>query len=197
MEVWLLRHGSTEWTRTGQHTGRTDIALDDEGCRQAVRAGLRLAGRPFAQVLVSPLERARVTCELAGFGEVARVTPDLCEWDYGDYEGLTTPQIHAQRPDWVLWRDGCPGGEQVGDVSTRVDRVIAELAGAPGAAVVFSHGHLLRVLGARWIGLGGEQGARLALATGALCLLGEEHGVQILRRWNDVAEAASVPQPPA
>jgi broad specificity phosphatase PhoE len=145
----------------------------------------RLRDRRFELVLVSPSTRARETCELCGLGAQAQVREDLHEWDYGEYEGLTTPQIRAERPDWVLWRDGCPGGEGAADVGARADRVIAELAAANGEAAVFSHGHTLRVLGARWIELEAQVGARLGLATGAVCVLASERGTAILARWND------------
>jgi broad specificity phosphatase PhoE len=186
-QVVLVRHAETEWSRAGRHTGRTDLPLTDAG-RAAARqlAGL-LAGERFALVLVSPLRRARETCELSGLGDAAQPRADLMEWDYGDYEGLTTAEIHERRPDWSLWRDGCPGGESASDVGARADRVIAELRAAGAAAAVFSHGHMLRVLGARWIALEPSGGGRLGLATGALCVLGYEHGSAILARWNEPA----------
>jgi broad specificity phosphatase PhoE len=184
-EAVLVRHAQTEWSRDGRHTGRTDIPLTDAGRAAASALAQRLRGRRFALVLVSPSRRARETCELCGLGARAQAREDLLEWDYGEYEGLTTQDIHTRRPDWVLWRDGCPGGESAADVGARADRVIAELAGAEGSVAVFSHGHLLRVLGARWIALGPEQGARLGLSTAAICALGAEHGTAILARWND------------
>ncbi|MGO9489044.1 MAG: histidine phosphatase family protein [Solirubrobacteraceae bacterium] len=182
----LVRHAETEWTISGQHTGRTDIPLTEHG-REAARvlAG-RLAGAQFALVLVSPARRARETCELCGLAEGAQVSENLLEWDYGDYEGLTSPQIEAIRPGWNMWRDGCPGGETAADVGARADRVIAEIAATPGRVAVFSHGHFLRVLGARWIELGPEQGEHLGLSPGALCELGQEHGANILALWNEV-----------
>jgi broad specificity phosphatase PhoE len=191
-EVLLVRHAETAWSISGQHTGRTDIPLTDQG-RARAAAGLaeRVRAWDLELVLVSPSKRARETCELCGLGEQAQVREDLLEWNYGDYDGLTTPEILALRPGWNLWRDGCPGGESAADVSERADRVIAELATAAGASAVFSHGHLLRVLGARWIGLEAEQGARLGLATGAVCVLGEEHDRRILGCWNDAPAAAA------
>ena len=181
----LVRHAETEWSLAGRHTGLTDIPLTDAGRETARRLAPRLAGEDFALVLVSPSRRARETCELCGLGERARVDEDLHEWDYGDYEGLTSEEIHELRADWVLWRDGCPGGELPGQVGARADRVIASLARAPGPAAVFSHGHMLRVLGARWISLDAGEGGRLALSTGALCALGHEHETAVISRWND------------
>jgi broad specificity phosphatase PhoE len=184
-EVTLVRHAETEWSLAKRHTGLTDIPLTERG-REAARALYeRLRGRRFALVLVSPLSRARETCELSGLGAQAEVREDLVEWDYGEYEGLTTPQIRAQRPGWVLWRDGCPGGESAADVGARADRVIADLRDADGEVVVFSHGHMLRVLGARWIELEPAVGRRLGLFTGAICVLGSEHGTSVVTRWNE------------
>jgi broad specificity phosphatase PhoE len=185
LEVVLVRHAQTEWSLSGRHTGRTDIPLTDDGRAAARALRTRLLEWRFERVLVSPLRRARETCELCGLGQQAEVREDLHEWDYGDYEGLTTAQIHAQRPDWSLWRSGCPGGESPAQVGARADRVIAELADAQGAIAVFSHGHMLRVLGARWIELAPEQGARLGLSTAAISVLGHERETSILARWND------------
>ena len=184
-EVVLVRHAETEWSLNGRHTGRTDIPLTDAGRAAASALAPRLRERRFELVLVSPSMRARETCELCGLGAQARVREELHEWDYGDYEGLTTPQILAERPDWVLWRDGCPGGESAAQVGERADRLIAELATVDGDAAVFSHGHMLRVLGARWISLEPQDGARLGLSTGAVCVLGSEHDTAILAHWND------------
>jgi probable phosphoglycerate mutase len=190
-EVWLVRHAETEWSRTKRHTGRTDVPLTDKG-REAARAlGARLAGRSFDAVFTSPLSRARDTCELAGFGDRAVERDELLEWDYGDYEGITTEDIRRERPQWFLWRDGCPNGENAFDVGRRVDGLIDELvrltdpAGdRAGDAVLFSHGHVLRVLAARWIGLPPTDGGLLALDTGAVCVLGWEREVRVLWRWN-------------
>jgi broad specificity phosphatase PhoE len=184
-EVVLVRHAQTEWSRDGRHTGRTDIPLTDRGRAAARALAGRLAGRRFALVLVSPSARARETCELCGLGAQAQVREDLLEWDYGEYEGLTTAQIHAERPDWSLWRDGCPGGESAPDVGVRADRVIAGIGSVEGTVAVFSHGHMLRVLGARWIELAPADGARLGLVTAAICVLGHEHATPILARWNN------------
>jgi probable phosphoglycerate mutase len=183
-EVVLVRHAETEWSRAGRHTGRTDLPLTDRGRSLAVELAAKLAQRRFELVLVSPARRARETCELCGLGELASVREDLQEWDYGDYEGLTSAQIQAQRPGWSLWRDGCPGGESPAAVGARADRVISELRAARGEVAVFSHGHMLRVLGARWVELTPAHGARLRLATGAVCVLGYEHEVQALTRWS-------------
>jgi probable phosphoglycerate mutase len=184
-DVVLVRHAETEWSREKRHTGRTDLPLTERG-REAARAlAQRLRGQRFALVLVSPLLRARETCELSGLGERAQTRDDLMEWDYGEYEGLTTPEILAERPDWLLWRDGCPGGERAEDVGARADRVIAELRAADGEVAVFSHGHMLRVLGARWIELEPQLGRRLGLFTGAICVLSSEHGAAIIARWNE------------
>ena len=151
--IYLARHGETAWSLTGQHTGRTDLPLTERGERNARRLGKRLTGRGFAKVFTSPLQRALRTCELAGFGPVAKADPDLLEWNYGDYEGLTTLQIQAKRPGWQLFRDGCPGGESPDQVGQRADRVVSRLREFPGDALVFSSGHFLRVLAARWLGL--------------------------------------------
>jgi broad specificity phosphatase PhoE len=184
-EVVLVRHAETEWSRDGRHTGRTDIPLTDDGRKVARAAGARLAGRRFQLVLVSPLRRARETCALFGLDCDARTCEELLEWDYGEYEGLTTAQIDAMRPGWSLWRDGCPGGESPADVGARADQLIAELRAVDGDVAVFSHGHILRVLGARWIELAPSLGARLRLSTGALCVLGYERATAALSCWND------------
>jgi broad specificity phosphatase PhoE len=190
MEIVLARHGETEWSRDGRHTGRTDIPLTDEGRRQARVLGRALGEWSFGRVLASPLERAVETCRLAGLGDRVEITDDLLEWDYGEYEGITTPQIREQRPDWYLWRDGCPGGEQPGDVARRVDRVLAAVGAEREDVALFAHGHVLRVLAARWVGLGPEAGALLALGTGTLSVLGFERETRVVRRWN-----APVPAP--
>lgn len=183
-EAVLVRHAETEWSLSGRHTGRTDIRLTEHG--RDVARGLRgrLSAWHFDLVLVSPSQRARETCELCGLSAGAQVRPDLLEWDYGEYDGLTTAEIRARRPDWVLWRDGCPGGESPADVGARADRVIAEIAGSGGVAV-FSHGHMLRVLGARWIALGPESGGRLGLSTAAISVLGHERATRVIARWNE------------
>jgi broad specificity phosphatase PhoE len=183
-EVWLVRHAETAWSRDRKHTGRTDVPLTDEGRRAAERLRDVLASRTFALVLSSPLSRAWETAQLAGIGEHAQPRDELLEWDYGDYEGRTTKEIRAARPDWYLWRDGCPGGEQAADVGRRVDRVIADLVGLEQDAALFAHGHVLRVLTARWVGLDPESGALFALDTGTISVLGYERETRVVRRWN-------------
>ena len=191
MEIVLARHGETEWSRDLRHTGRTDIPLTDKGRRQAELLRDSLAARSFGRVLSSPLERAVETCRLAGVGERAELTDDLLEWDYGEYEGITTAQIREGRPDWYLWRDGCPGGETAADVGRRVDRVIGELEGLDGDAVVFAHGHVLRVLAARWLRLDPESGTLLKLDTGTLSALGWERETRVVTLWNAPVRAAA------
>jgi probable phosphoglycerate mutase len=183
-ELWLARHGETEWSLSGAHTGRTDIPLTENGREQARAIGQRLAGREFALVLTSPLARARETCALAGFGGQACVEPNLREWDYGGYEGRTTSQIHADRPEWFLWRDGVPGGETIADVAARAKAVIGTAAAAEGDVLLFSHGHLLRILAACWLGLPADAGRLLALGTAALSSLGYERDTRVITRWN-------------
>jgi probable phosphoglycerate mutase len=180
-----IRHGETVWSRDGRHTGRTDIPLTDRG-REAARAlAGPLGAHRFTRVLVSPLQRARETCALAGLGAHEELCPALMEWDYGGYEGLTSAQIHERRPDWVLWRDGCPGGEMPADVGARADAVIAEVGGLDGDVALVAHGHLLRVLAARWVAQPPSFGARLLLDTAAVSVLDAEHGVRALRHWNE------------
>jgi broad specificity phosphatase PhoE len=188
MIVWLVRHAETEWALNGRKTGRTDIPLTESG-REYARTILRerLAGHEFALVLSSPLSRARETCELAGLGARMQLRDDLMEWDYGEYEGMTTAAVRRTRPDWDMWTDGCPGGETADDVGVRVDRVIAEALDAGGDTALFAHGHVLRVLGARWIEQAAALGGRLALSTGALCHLGFEREVRVLTGWNESA----------
>jgi broad specificity phosphatase PhoE len=185
--IVLVRHAETEWTISHRHTGRTDLPLTERGRDAARDLAATLAGHDFGLVLVSPARRARETCELAGFGSQAIQNEDLLEWDYGEYDGLTTAEIEAQRPGWSQWRDGCPGGERAADVGIRADRAIAAAVASEANVVVFSHGHLLRVLGARWAGLDPEAGSRLGLSPGAICLLGHEHGTRILARWNQLS----------
>ena len=183
-ELVLVRHGETEWSRTGKHTGRTDVPLTEEGRRQAELLAVSLAGRRFDRVLTSPLSRAAETCRLAGFEQVAETREDLVEWDYGEYEGLTTPEIRRERPDWVLWRDGCPGGESPEQVGERLDRVLAEVRASTGDVALFAHGHVLRVLAVRWLGLAPADGARLALSTATVSVLGWERETAVVRLWN-------------
>lgn len=185
MEIVLVRHGQTEWSVSGQHTSRTDLPLIEEGRQRAIEIGKRLGGHSFAIVLCSPLRRARETCELAGFGGQAEICDDCREWDYGEYEGLTTPEIRRENPNWNLWRDGCPGGERPADVAARADRVLSRMRGANGDALLFAHGHILRVLAARWVGMGVEAGARLALSAGAISVLGFERETEVIAHWNE------------
>jgi probable phosphoglycerate mutase len=184
MNVHCIRHGETEWSLNGRHTGVTDIPLTANGRRLAARLRPKLATQSFALVLVSPLGRARETCALAGLGEAAVIDPDLVEWNYGDYEGLTPAQIHAERPGWLVFRDGCPGGETPDQVAARVDRVIARARATDGDVALFAHGHVLRVLGARWIGLPPLEGQRFLLDTGTLCVLGRYRDAGAIRVWN-------------
>jgi probable phosphoglycerate mutase len=189
MKVYLARHGQTAWSLAGRHTGRNDIPLTPEGEREAQKLGVRLQPLTFGAVLMSPLARARRTCEIAGFGAAARTAPDLMEWDYGDYEGLRFAEIRARRPDWHLFRDGCPGGERPEDVIARVDRVIATMKAAPADTLIFAHGHLLRVLAVRWIGIRLEAAGHLSLSPASLSLLGRDSNSEepVIERWNDVS----------
>jgi probable phosphoglycerate mutase len=184
-DLWLVRHGETEWSLSGAHTGRTDIPLTAAGRVRAAAVGRYLAGRKFAGVLVSPLGRARETCRLAGY-ENAQIDPDLSEWDYGDYEGRTTAQIQAERPGWSLWSDGVPNGETAAQVAARADGVIAHALAVAGEGDValFAHGHILRVLAARWLGLPPEDGRLFALGTAAVSTLGYERETRVITRWN-------------
>jgi probable phosphoglycerate mutase len=185
--IYLARHGETAWSLSGQHTGFTDIPLTDRGERNARRLGKRLLRITFGHVLTSPLQRARRTCDLAGFGDMAEVDPDLAEWNYGEYEGRKTVDIRLERPDWQLFRDGCPGGESVAEISARADRLIARVRSLTGNVLLFSSGHISRVIGARWCGLDASAGQRLYLGTAAMSALGYEHTTTepVLRLWND------------
>jgi len=185
--VYLARHGETAWSLSGQHTGMTDLPLTERGERNAVRLGERLKAITFARVFTSPLQRAMRTCELAGFGAVAEIDRNLLEWNYGQYEGLTSEQIHAKRPDWQLFRDGCPGGESPNDVAARADNAIGRLRSVNGKVLVFSSGHFLRTLAARWLGLEPAAGRFFLLSTASLSAVGYEHGLTepVLRFWND------------
>ena len=186
-ELLLARHGETEWSLNGRHTGTTDIPLTENGQRRARNLARRLEGRHFALVLTSPLQRAVETCKLAGLGEQAQVRDDLHEWNYGDYEGITTAQIQERAPGWSLWSDGCPNGEHAADVGARADRVIAEARAAGGDVIFFGHGHMLRIVGARWVALPPRDGGLLGLGTGALCVLGYEHDLPIIDHWNEAS----------
>ena len=189
--VYLARHGETAWSVTGQHTGLTDLPLTERGERNAERLRERLAGLRFAKVLTSPLQRAFRTCELAGFGAVAEVDPDLVEWNYGDYEGLRTAEIHAVRSGWQLFRDGCPNGESPQDVGARADRVVSRVRAFKGDVLIFSSGHFLRVLAARWLGLEPFAGTFFMLDTASLSALSYEHDLSspAIRFWNDTRDA--------
>ncbi len=185
--IYLARHGETAWSISGQHTGLTDLPLTERGERNARRLGERLKGLSFKHILTSPLQRARRTCELAGFGSVATVDPDLVEWNYGAYEGRKTADIRKERPDWQLFRDGCPGGETLAEISARADRVVARLRGFGSDALLFSSGHFLRVLAARWCGWDASFGRSLILTVATLSILGYEHNQSepAIRLWND------------
>ena len=194
MEVVLVRHGETEWTRTRQHTGRTDLPLTEEGRKHARVVGDALRGRTFGLVLTSPLRRAHETCRLAGFEAGAQLRDDLAEWDYGDYEGRKTVDIRAGRPDWFLWRDGVPNGESPADVGRRADRVIEEVRAAGVDTLVVGHGHQLRVLSARWLGLEPADGRLFVLDTATISILGYERETAAILRWNEPVEEAATSQ---
>ncbi len=185
--VYLARHGQTAWSLSGQHTGRTDIPLTPVGEQQARQLGGRLQGVQVAQVFCSPLQRARRTCELAGFGAQATFDDDLMEWDYGAYEGLRSAEIHQQRPDWQLFRDGCPKGESPAEVGARADRVVSKACAVGGNVLIFSSGHFLRVLAARWLGLEAAGGRYFTLGTASLSIVGYEHGLAepVVQLWDD------------
>jgi broad specificity phosphatase PhoE len=184
-DVWLVRHGETEWARLGRHTGRTDVPLTELGREQARSVASRLAGVPFALVLSSPLSRAFETALLAGFGDQVEPDPDLVEWDYGMYEGRTTSEIRSLAPGWSIWREGPVGGETIDDVAARTDRVIARARSVEGNVLLVAHGHVLRVLAARWLGLAPSEGRLFALSTATVSVLGWEHGAPVIVRWNE------------
>src|SRR5947209_3878084 len=186
--VYLARHGETAWTVTGQHTGLTDLPLTENGERNARRLAERLRGLTFAAVMTSPLQRARRTCDLAGFGAAAEVDADLVEWNYGDYEGRRTAEILAERPDWQLFRDGCPGGETAEQVGARADGVVTRVRAVPGNVLIFSSAHFLRVLAARWLGLNAAAGRYFLLSTASVSALSYEHNLSqpVIRLWNDM-----------
>ena len=186
--IWLVRHGETVWAKLGRHTGRTDIPLTELGREQASAVARRLAGHAFANVISSPLSRALDTARLAGFGDRVTTTDDLLEWDYGRDEGLTTPEIRRDRPGWTVWRDGPAGGETVGEVGARVDRVIARARAGEGDTLAFAHGHVLRILAARWVDQPPSEGRLFALSTATVSVLGWEREQPVFQRWNDVAD---------
>jgi broad specificity phosphatase PhoE len=183
-QVYLIRHGETEWSVSGQHTGTTDIPLTENGRSVARRLQPVLTEESFACVLTSPLQRARETCELAGLGERAEIDRDLMEWNYGEYEGFTSQQIHTIRPGWMVFTDGCPGGESPEQVGTRVDRVIAKVRAVEGHVALFAHGHVLRVLAARWLGLQVADGCHFLLDTATLNIMSDYRGIPAVKRWN-------------
>jgi len=182
--LWLIRHGETEWSRSGAHTGRTDLPLTDVGRRKAEAIGQYLGGHRFALVLTSPLARARDTCRLAGYGDLAQIEPNLREWDYGDYEGRSTAEIRREAPGWSLWQQGVPNGESVEQVAQRARAVIARASAAVDDAALFAHGHVLRILTACWLGLPPTAGSLFALATASVSILGYEHETRVITLWN-------------
>lgn len=184
MNVFVIRHGETAWSVSGRHTGTTDLSLTDDGRRLAERLRRVLAKEAFVRVFVSPMRRARETCELAGLGDIAVIDPDLVEWNYGKYEGLTPERIHRSAPDWLIFRDGCPGGETPEQVGVRVDRVVARVRAVDGNVALVAHGHVLRVLVARWIGLPPSGGQHFLLDTGSLSVLGYYRKVPAVNVWN-------------
>jgi broad specificity phosphatase PhoE len=191
--VYLARHGETAWTLSGQYTGLTDLPLTERGERNARRLAERLRGVTFAKVLTSPLQRAARTCELAGFGAVAEIDQDLVEWNYGGYEGRLTVDIHKERSNWQLFRDGCPGGESPHEVGARADRAIKCVRAVTGDVLLFSSGHFLRVFAARWLGLDAAMGRYFVLSTASLSALGYDHNLSqpVIRLWNDTRHVES------
>lgn len=191
--LYLARHGETAWSLTGQHTGLTDLPLTERGECNARRLGERLAGLTYAKIFTSPLQRATRTCELAGVADAPEVDRDLVEWNYGKYEGLQTAEIHASRPDWQLFRDGCPGGESPDQVSARADRVVSRVRAIEGNVLIFSSGHFLRMLAARWLGLESAAGKFFLLSTASLSALGYEHTLSqpVIRFWDDTRHVSN------
>jgi broad specificity phosphatase PhoE len=182
-EIWLIRHGETEWSKSGQHTSRTDLALTAEGEKRAVTLGAALKGHPFGLVLASPMRRAQDTARLAGYSPV--IVDDLREWDYGKYEGLTSHDIHKEVPGWTIWNGEVPGGETGAQVAARTDRVIERAVASGTDVALFAHGHILRVLAARWLGMMAEAGKYFALGTATMSVLGYEHEQRVFKVWND------------
>jgi broad specificity phosphatase PhoE len=192
-ELWFARHGETDWTISRQHTSVTDLPLTERGERQAQALGERIAGESFDLVISSPMQRARHTAELAGLGGDTELHDDFREWAYGEYEGVTTKEIRQTRPDWDLWRDGCPGGESLAEVAARTDRLVALIRErAPARVIAFGHGHTSRVLAARWLGLDGAAGRHLMLGTATLSVIGAEHAHPAIVLWNDPSHLAGV-----
>jgi probable phosphoglycerate mutase len=189
--LWLVRHGETEWSRSGAHTGRTDIPLTPAGETRAADIRRYLARKPFALVLTSPLQRARETCRIAGYGDAAQVEPNLLEWDYGDYEGRTTAQIRERVPEWNIWTKGVVGGETAEQVGERARKVIERACAAAGDVALFAHGHVLRILAACWLGLPPSSGRFFAFGTACLGVLGYEHQTRVIERWNLLPEGTS------
>lgn len=187
-QLWLVRHGETKWSASGQHTGRTDLPLTLEGKLHAREIATFLGCRAFALVLTSPLQRARETCRLAGYGDSAIIDANLREWDYGDYEGRTTPQIQIERPGWSVWRDGVIGGESLEQLASRAQKVIDRVLSSSGDVLVFAHGHILRVLTACWLGLPPEASRFFALGTASVSILGYQHDTRVIRQWNRGAQ---------
>jgi probable phosphoglycerate mutase len=183
--LWLVRHGETEWAKNGRHTGRTDIPLTDLGRAQAVAVGRKIGKQAFAEVLSSPMSRALDTCRIAGYGGRVELLDDLHEWDYGAEEGRTTEEIRRERPGWSIWAEGPTGGETIDDVSARADRVIERVVAASGDVLCFAHGHVLRILAARWLDLDPVEGRRFALSTATLSVLGWEREIADVQRWNE------------
>jgi probable phosphoglycerate mutase len=184
LTIWLIRHGQTEWSLSGAHTGRTDLPLTDAGRRNAIAVGRWLAGREFSLVLTSPLSRARETCRLAGYGDAAQIDANLCEWDYGNYEGRTTADIRKGLPEWSLWRDGPLHGETIEQVGVRAEAVLARVSQSAGDVALFAHGHILRILTARWLGLPSDCGRMFALSTASVSTLGYERDTRVISLWN-------------
>jgi broad specificity phosphatase PhoE len=184
-QLWLVRHGATDWAESGRHTGRTDIPLNEKGRAQALTLGERLRRHSFALVLTSPLSRAADTARLAGFGDTAVIDDDLREWDYGEVEGMRTDEIRERRPGWTIWTGPWSGGETIDDVAARADRVLARVRDVDGDVLAFSHGHLLRVLAARWLGQEPTAGGMFALSTATISLLGWERETAVIERWNE------------
>ena len=193
-EIWLIRHGETAWSLSGQHTGRTDVPLTPEGVRQAERLGRRVVGKRFALVLTSPRARARETCRLAGLAGAAQVDDDLAEWDYGALEGRTGAEIRAGMPGWTIWAGPVPGGETAAQVGARADRVLARARAAGGDVALFAHGHLLRVAAARWLGLSPAEGRLFALDTASVSVLGSEQDTPVIRSWNERCGGDEAPE---